>query len=131
MKDLLKFARHSFINYICCMIKLVLLRHGESIWNMENRFTGWTDIDLTEKGVLEARRSGKLLKEAGFGFDLAFTSVLKRATRTLNIVLEEMGLKDIPVKKSWRLNERHYGALQGLNKAETAAKFGQQQVHIW
>lgn len=113
------------------MIKLVLLRHGESVWNKENRFTGWTDVDLSEKGFEEAKAGGKLLKEAGFEFDLAHTSVLKRAIRTLNIVLDELDLMWIPVKKSWRLNERHYGALQGLNKAETAAKHGEEQVFIW
>jgi 2,3-bisphosphoglycerate-dependent phosphoglycerate mutase len=111
--------------------KLVLLRHGESIWNKENRFTGWTDVDLSERGIAEAHRSGVLLKEQGVAFDLAFTSVLRRAIRTLWIVLEEMDLMWIPVQHSWRLNERHYGALQGLNKAETAAKFGDAQVKIW
>ena len=113
------------------MYKLVLLRHGESIWNKENRFTGWTDVDLSEQGRQEAREAGRLLKEDGYVFDLAFTSVLKRAIRTLWIVLDEMDLMWIPVRNSWRLNERHYGALQGLNKAETAAKFGDQQVKIW
>jgi 2,3-bisphosphoglycerate-dependent phosphoglycerate mutase len=113
------------------MTKLVLLRHGESEWNKENRFTGWTDVDLSAKGVDEAQKAGKLLKKDGYSFDLAFTSVLTRANRTLNIVLEEMGLTWIPVVKSWRLNERHYGALQGLNKAETAAKHGEAQVKIW
>lgn len=113
------------------MTKLVLLRHGESEWNKENRFTGWTDVDLSAKGVDEAQQAGKLLKKEGYSFDLAFTSVLTRANRTLNIVLEEMGLSWIPVVKSWRLNERHYGALQGLNKAETAAKHGEAQVKIW
>ena len=113
------------------MIKLVLLRHGESVWNKENKFTGWTDVDLSEKGVQEAREAGKVLKEQGFTFDVAFTSVLKRAIRTLNIVLEELDLQWIPVWKHWRLNERHYGALQGLNKAETAKKEGEEQVHIW
>ncbi|MFW5727907.1 MAG: 2,3-diphosphoglycerate-dependent phosphoglycerate mutase [Spirochaetia bacterium] len=113
------------------MIKLVLLRHGESVWNKENKFTGWTDVDLSEKGVQEAREAGKVLKEQGFSFDIAFTSVLKRAIRTLNIVLEELDLQWIPVWKHWRLNERHYGALQGLNKAETAKKEGEEQVHIW
>ncbi|HZY09844.1 MAG TPA: 2,3-diphosphoglycerate-dependent phosphoglycerate mutase [Bacteroidota bacterium] len=113
------------------MHKLVLLRHGESVWNKENRFTGWTDVDLSEKGVGEAKRSGILLKENGFLFDVAFTSVLKRAVRTLWIVLDEMDLMWIPVHNSWRLNERHYGALQGLNKAEMAQKFGEQQVHTW
>jgi 2,3-bisphosphoglycerate-dependent phosphoglycerate mutase len=113
------------------MHKLVLLRHGESIWNKENRFTGWTDVDLSDKGREEAREAGRALMAGGFGFDLAFTSVLKRAIRTLWIALDEMDLMWIPVRNSWRLNERHYGALQGLNKAETAAKFGDPQVKIW
>lgn len=113
------------------MYKIVLLRHGESQWNKENRFTGWTDVDLSEKGMEEAKKAGKTMKEAGFVFDLAFTSVLKRAIRTMNLALDEMDLLWIPVLKSWRLNERHYGALQGLNKAETAAKYGDEQVHIW
>ncbi|MQY72489.1 MAG: 2,3-diphosphoglycerate-dependent phosphoglycerate mutase [Dehalococcoidia bacterium] len=113
------------------MMKLVLLRHGESIWNRENRFTGWTDVDLSEKGVEEARKAGQVLKEKGHTFDVAFTSVLKRAIRTLWIVLDEMDLMWIPVYRSWRLNERHYGALQGLNKAETAAKYSEEQVLIW
>ena len=113
------------------MYKLVLLRHGESIWNKENRFTGWTDVDLSKKGIEEARQAGKTMKEGGFVFDVAFTSVLKRAVRTLWIALDEMDLMWIPVYNSWRLNERHYGALQGLNKAETAAKFGEKQVHTW
>lgn len=113
------------------MYKIVLLRHGESDWNKENRFTGWTDVDLSEKGVAEAAAGGKLMKEAGFEFDLAYTSVLKRAIRTLNLALEQMDLLWIPVVKTWRLNERHYGALQGLNKAETAKKYGDEQVHIW
>lgn len=113
------------------MYKIVLLRHGESEWNKENRFTGWTDVDLSEKGVAEASAGGKLMKEAGFEFDLAYTSVLKRAIRTLNLALEQMELLWIPVIKTWRLNERHYGALQGLNKAETAKKYGDEQVHIW
>ena len=112
-------------------MKLVLLRHGESIWNRENRFTGWTDVDLSEKGVEEARKAGQVLKEKGYIFDVAFTSVLKRAIRTLWIVLDEMDLMWIPVYRSWRLNERHYGALQGLNKAETAAKYSEEQVLIW
>ena len=111
--------------------KLVLLRHGESQWNLENRFTGWTDVDLTDNGRDEARRAGRLLKDAGFAFDLAFTSVLRRAIRTLWTVQDEMDRMWIPVIHDWRLNERHYGALQGLNKAETAAKFGDQQVLIW
>lgn len=113
------------------MYKLVLIRHGESIWNKENRFTGWTDVDLSEKGIEEARNAGKILKKEGFVFDLAFTSVLKRAIRTLLIVSDQMDLMWIPVVKSWRLNERHYGALQGLNKAEIATKYGEEQVHIW
>jgi 2,3-bisphosphoglycerate-dependent phosphoglycerate mutase len=113
------------------MHKLVLLRHGESVWNQENRFTGWTDVGLNAKGEAEARTAGRLLKEGGYAFDLAFTSVLKRAIKTLWIVLEEMDRMWIPVHNSWRLNERHYGALQGLNKAETAAKFGDAQVKIW
>jgi len=113
------------------MYKIVLLRHGESIWNLENRFTGWTDVDLSEKGILEAKNAGKLLNEAGFTFDLAFTSVLKRAIRTLWFIVDAMDLMWIPVVYSWRLNERHYGALQGLNKIEMAKKFGEEQVHIW
>lgn len=111
--------------------KLVLVRHGESTWNRENRFTGWTDVDLTEKGREEARKGGQVLKEAGFSFDVAYTSVLRRAIKTLWLVLEEMDLMWIPIWHTWRLNERHYGALQGLNKAETAAKFGDEQVLIW
>jgi 2,3-bisphosphoglycerate-dependent phosphoglycerate mutase len=113
------------------MRKLVLLRHGESTWNKENRFTGWTDVDLSEKGREEAVQAGKLLHDEGFVFDTAFTSVLKRAIKTLWIALEEMDLMWIPVHNSWRLNERHYGALQGLNKAETAEKHGMDQVKIW
>jgi 2,3-bisphosphoglycerate-dependent phosphoglycerate mutase len=113
------------------MHKLVLLRHGESAWNLENRFTGWTDVDLTDKGREEGRQAGRLLREAGFSFDLAHTSLLKRAIRTLWIVLDEMDLMWIPVRRDWRLNERHYGALQGLNKAETAAKYGEAQVKVW
>ncbi len=113
------------------MHRLVLLRHGESVWNRENRFTGWTDVDLTEQGRTEARSAGGRLKEAGFSFDAAFTSVLKRAIRTLWIVLDEMDLMWVPVFYSWRLNERMYGALQGLNKAETAKKYGEEQVHLW
>jgi 2,3-bisphosphoglycerate-dependent phosphoglycerate mutase len=113
------------------MYTIVLVRHGESEWNRENRFTGWTDVDLSEKGVAEAKQAGALLKRESYGFDLAFTSVLTRANRTLNLILEEMGLTWIPVVKSWRLNERHYGALQGLDKAETAAKHGEAQVKIW
>ncbi|MEI8384548.1 MAG: 2,3-diphosphoglycerate-dependent phosphoglycerate mutase [Nitrosomonadaceae bacterium] len=113
------------------MKKLVLLRHGESTWNEENRFTGWTDVDLSEKGLEEARNSGRLLRENGFVFDVAYTSVLKRAIRTLWIALDEMDQMWIPINLSWRLNERHYGALQGLNKAETAAIYGDEQVRIW
>jgi 2,3-bisphosphoglycerate-dependent phosphoglycerate mutase len=113
------------------MYKLVLMRHGESTWNLDNRFTGWVDVDLTEKGVAQAVQSGKLLKEAGFNFDLAFTSVLKRAIRTLWCTLDTMDLMWIPVVKDWRLNERHYGGLQGLNKAETAKEYGDEQVLIW
>ena len=113
------------------MYKLVLLRHGESTWNQENRFTGWTDVPLTDKGVAEARAAGQLMKKEGFTFDLAFTSVLKRAIKTLWLALEEMDEMWVPTTKSWRLNERHYGALQGLNKAETAQKYGDEQVKIW
>jgi 2,3-bisphosphoglycerate-dependent phosphoglycerate mutase len=112
-------------------IKLVLLRHGESIWNKEDRFTGWTDVDLSDRGIAEAREAGRTLREGGYIFDVAFTSVLKRAIRTLWLVLDEMDLMWIPVYHSWRLNERHYGALQGLHKAEVAAKVGEEQVHIW
>ncbi|RLL84928.1 phosphoglyceromutase [Mesotoga sp. H07pep.5.4] len=113
------------------MTKLVLVRHGESTWNKENRFTGWTDVDLSEKGREEAENAGKVLKADGYDFDLAYTSVLKRAIRTLWYIMDEMDLMWIPVIKDWRLNERHYGALQGLNKAETAAKHGEEQVKIW
>ncbi len=113
------------------MYKLVLLRHGESTWNKENRFTGWTDVDLSEKGLQEAREAAVTLKSSGYTFDIAYTSVLKRAIRTLWLTLDGMDLMWIPVIRSWRLNERHYGALQGLNKAETAAKFGDEQVLIW
>ena len=113
------------------MHRIVLLRHGESVWNMENRFTGWTDVDLTQRGVSEARRAGEMLKDAGFVFDSAYTSVLKRAIKTLWLALESMDLMWVPVQHSWRLNERHYGALQGLNKAEMAAKFGERQVLLW
>lgn len=112
-------------------IKLVLLRHGESVWNKENKFTGWTDVDLSEKGISEAIDAGKILKKEGYLFDVAYTSVLKRAIRTLWLVLEEMDLMWIPVYNSWRLNERHYGALQGINKSEMARKFGEEQVLIW
>ncbi len=113
------------------MYKVVLLRHGESEWNRENRFTGWTDVDLSEKGLGEAKAAGKLLKAEGYTFDIGFTSVLKRAIRTQSMALDEMDLLWIPIIRDWRLNERHYGGLQGLNKAETAAKYGEQQVKIW
>jgi len=113
------------------MHKLVLLRHGESSWNLENRFTGWTDVDLSLKGVEEAREAARLLTEGGYDFDLAYTSLLKRAIRTLWITLDGMDRLWLPVEKSWRLNERHYGALQGLDKAETAARYGDAQVHLW
>ena len=113
------------------MIKLVVVRHGESIWNYENIFTGWTDIDLSDNGVAEAKQAGKILKKEGYVFDIAFTSVLKRAIKTLWYILDEMDLTWIPVYKTWRLNERHYGALQGLNKAEVAKKHGEEQVLIW
>jgi 2,3-bisphosphoglycerate-dependent phosphoglycerate mutase len=113
------------------MYKLVLLRHGESTWNKENRFTGWTDVDLSERGRAEAKEAGRLLQEGGYVFDLAYTSVLKRAIRTLGIALDALDLLWIPVTKHWRLNERHYGALQGLNKAEMTAKFGEEQVLLW
>ncbi len=111
--------------------KLVLIRHGESVWNQENRFTGWTDVPLSEKGIEEAHQAGILLKNEGYTFDYAYTSVLKRAISTLWYIQEEMDLEWIPVEKDWRLNERHYGALQGLNKAETAKKYGDEQVHLW
>ena len=113
------------------MIKLVLVRHGQSMWNLENRFTGWTDVELSEQGIKEAKEAGKVLKEKGFNFDVAYTSVLKRANDTLKYILEELGEKNIPVKRSWRLNERHYGALQGLNKDETKEKYGAEQVLLW
>lgn len=113
------------------MFKVVLLRHGESTWNKENRFTGWTDVDLSEKGIFEAKKAGQTLKAEGLKFDLAYTSVLKRAIRTLWLAIDEMDLMWIPVIRDWRLNERHYGALQGLNKAETANKYGDEQVKIW
>lgn len=113
------------------MHRIVLLRHGESAWNRENRFTGWTDVDLSEAGIVEARAAGRLLKAQGLDFDIAHTSLLKRAIRTLWLALEEMDCLWLPVEKSWRLNERHYGALQGLSKAETAAKFGEAQVLAW
>lgn len=113
------------------MKKVVLIRHGESVWNMENRFTGWTDVDLSPKGLEEAHEAGKLLKAQGYRFDMAYTSYLKRAIKTMNVVLEEMDQLWIPVEKTWRLNEKHYGNLQGLNKAETAEKYGDAQVKIW
>lgn len=113
------------------IIKLVLIRHGQSMYNLENKFTGWKDVDLSKKGLNEAREAGTILKKHGYLFDVAYTSVLKRAIRTLWIVLQEMDLTWVPVHKSWRLNERHYGALQGLNKAETAKKYGEEQVHTW
>lgn len=113
------------------MLKLVLLRHGESVWNKENRFTGWTDVGLSEQGAAEAKEAGRLLLDRGFAFDLCFTSYLKRAIKTLWIVLEEMDLMWLPIHHHWRLNERHYGALQGLNKKETAEKVGEEQVHLW
>ena len=113
------------------MIKLVLVRHGQSMWNLENRFTGWTDVELSEQGIKEAKEAGKVLKEKGYGFDVAYTSLLKRANDTLGYILEELEEQDIPVKKSWRLNERHYGALQGLNKDETKEKYGEEQVLLW
>ncbi|MFD0712732.1 2,3-diphosphoglycerate-dependent phosphoglycerate mutase [Paenibacillus sp. GCM10027626] len=111
--------------------KIVLIRHGQSVWNLENRFTGWTDVDLSEQGLEEARQAGRILKANGYTFDQAYTSVLKRAIRTLWIALHEMDLMWIPIEKSWKVNERHYGALQGLNKAETAAQYGDDQVHVW
>ncbi|MEA1880823.1 MAG: 2,3-diphosphoglycerate-dependent phosphoglycerate mutase, partial [Candidatus Marinimicrobia bacterium] len=110
---------------------LVLLRHGESQWNLENRFTGWTDVELTENGIIEAKSAGQLLKDDSYAFDLFYTSVLKRAIETMDLCLAEMNLADVPIKYNWRLNERHYGALQGLNKAETAQKYGDEQVLIW
>lgn len=113
------------------MIKLILVRHGQSKWNLENKFTGWTDVELSEQGIEEAKEAGKVLKEKGFTFDIAYTSVLKRANDTLDYILKELGEEDIPIYKTWRLNERHYGALQGLNKQETAEKYGDEQVHEW
>lgn len=113
------------------MIKLVLVRHGQSQWNLENRFTGWTDVDLSEKGIQEAKEAGKVLRKNNYHFDVAFTSCLKRAEDTLHYILAELDEKDIPIYRSWRLNERHYGALQGLNKAETAQKYGAEQVKLW
>jgi len=124
-------TKRSLVNQGLRMIKLVLLRHGESIWNKENLFTGWTDVDLSDQGKAEAKKAGELLQAEGFSFDVAFTSVLKRAIRTLWITLEELDLMWIPVEHSWRLNERHYGALQDLNKAQTAAKYGEEQVLVW
>ena len=112
-------------------MRLVLVRHGESIWNKENRFTGWTDVELSENGIKEATEAGIVLKDKGFTFDVAFTSVLKRANKTLDIILNELGETNIPIYRSWHLNERHYGALQGLNKKETADIYGDEQVHIW
>jgi 2,3-bisphosphoglycerate-dependent phosphoglycerate mutase len=125
------FAKKVFLIYYIVMTRLVLLRHGESVWNRENRFTGWTDVDLSREGILEAGKAGDILKEKGFSFDIAYTSLLKRAIRTLWITLDRMDLMWIPVHRSWRLNERHYGALQGLDKKETAAKHGEEQVHKW
>ncbi len=113
------------------MIKLVLVRHGQSEWNLENKFTGWTDVALSENGIIEAKEAGQVLKKEGYTFDIAYTSVLKRANDTLSYILEELNEENIPICKSWRLNERHYGALQGLNKKETADKYGEEQVHIW
>lgn len=113
------------------MIKLVLVRHGQSMWNLENKFTGWTDVELSPKGIAEAKEAGKVLKEKGFSFDLAFTSVLKRAEDTLRYILKEMNEENIEIKRSWKLNERHYGALQGLNKEETKEKYGKKQVLLW
>ena len=113
------------------MVKLVMIRHGQSAWNLENRFTGWTDVPLSEQGVREAKEAGELLKKANYSFDIAFSSVLQRANRTMDLALESLGESSLPKFYSWRLNERHYGALQGLNKAESAVKWGDEQVHIW
>lgn len=113
------------------MIELVLVRHGQSLWNLENRFTGWTDVDLSAQGIREAHEAGQLLKRKGYAFDVAYTSALKRAQKTLDFILEELGQKDIPIHRDYRLNERHYGGLQGLNKQETAERFSPEQVHIW
>ena len=113
------------------MIKLVLVRHGQSLWNLENRFTGWTDVELSEQGIEEAKEAGKLLREEGYHFDIAYTSLLKRANDTLTYILEELNEKNIPIEYSYRLNERHYGALQGLNKDETRKKYGEEQVKLW
>jgi 2,3-bisphosphoglycerate-dependent phosphoglycerate mutase len=129
--DLLNFKKGNTDSREVTVIRLVLLRHGQSDWNLENRFTGWTDVDLSAEGIREAKNAGQLLKEGGYSFDLAFTSVLKRAIRTLWIVQDALDRMWIPVHLSWRLNERHYGALQGLNKADTAAKYGMEQVHVW
>ena len=136
---MIKYICNKNINYIrkiafkegVDMKKVVLLRHGESLWNKENKFTGWADVELSEKGIGEAKRAGRILKEEGYTFDVGFTSMLKRSIKTLWYVLDELELLWIPVERSWRLNERHYGALQGLNKAETAAKYGQDQVQKW
>jgi 2,3-bisphosphoglycerate-dependent phosphoglycerate mutase len=125
------FLSFNFLQPSQIMYKLVLIRHGESTWNLENRFTGWTDVDLTETGITQAKNAGQLLRSEGYDFDVAYTSVLKRATRTLWHVLDEMDQTWLPVVHSWRLNERHYGDLQGLNKAETAKKFGDEQVLVW
>jgi len=124
--DKLSLQNENFMTY-----QLVLVRHGQSVWNLENKFTGWHDVDLTEKGRSEAQKAGQLLKEQGYEFDIAFTSLLKRAIRTLWNILDEMDLMYIPVRRNFRLNERHYGGLQGLDKAETAAKHGDEQVKIW
>lgn len=113
------------------MIKLILVRHGQSVWNLENRFTGWTDVGLSEQGIKEAKEAGQKLKELGYTFDVAYTSYLKRANDTLDYILEELNEKNIPIKYSWRLNERHYGALQGLNKDDTRKKYGEEQVRLW
>ena len=113
------------------MIKLVLVRHGQSMWNLENKFTGWTDVELSKQGIAEAKEAGRVLKRLGFRFDLAYTSVLKRAEDTLDYILKEMEQEDIEIKRSWKLNERHYGALQGLNKEETKKKYGEEQVLLW
>ena len=113
------------------MVKLVLIRHGQSAWNLENRFTGWTDVPLSEQGIMEAKEAGELLRKEGYTFDIAFSSVLQRANRTMDLALEALGETNLPKFYSWRLNERHYGALQGLNKAESAVKWGDEQVHIW
>ena len=113
------------------MVKLVLVRHGQSVWNLENKFTGWTDVELSKQGISEAKEAGKILKNQGFHFDLAYTSVLKRAEDTLDYILKEMNEENIDIKRSWKLNERHYGALQGLNKDETKKEYGEEQVLLW